>query len=294
MIQKGLVLVSVLAVGGAAFLTHDWPAPERTRLRGDFRRAGRSAAPQAPGPVVAAPAAAPEPVKPTPAKPEPPKPAVRVRTIDDVVLPVAANAQDLTFPKMSEVHVDLEGQITWHGGGTVNAMKTFKMLGDGLRQRSSDPLVLVADAQTPWQTIRFALLTAQDNYVEDVWIGAASSKEPKALRVLPLRQSPRSDDPLPTGDVFTVAVKATAAGAPEVTVQGQKLAAFPADLAAAWAAWKKAHPAAADTSSPAKTRVILEAPRSTPLAAVVAVLDVMRGIGIASERLSGQIPARPK
>jgi biopolymer transport protein ExbD len=289
--HKLLVLAGIAAAAGGAYLAQGWPETERTRVRGTWRK-DRGAAALAPV-AVAAPAPAPEKPKAEPPKPEPPKP-VRVRTIEDVTLPVAAGGRDLTFVKCSEIHVDAEGAMTWHGGGDVRPMKTFKMLGEGLRQRPNDPLVLVADAQTPWQTIRFALLAGQDNYVTDVYLGVASAKERKTLRILPLRQSPRSDDPAPTGDVFTVAVKASASGAAEVSVGGRPLADGTKGLAVAWAEWRKAHPALGDTKDPEKTKVLLDAPRSTPVATVVEVLDAMRAAGIETERYAGAVPARPK
>ena len=51
------------------------------------------------------------------------------------------------------------------------------------------------------------------------------------------------------------------------------------------------HPA---TGDPSKRRVVLEAPRSAPVSAIVTVLDLMRGAGIESERYGGQIPPRPR
>lgn len=295
MMHKGLLFLSVPAALAAAWFSAEWPEAAKSRLRGTWRKdrgaVGATAEPASP--VAAEVPAAPSPAKPEPPKTEVPKP-VRVRTIDDVTLPVAANGRDLTLPKASEIHVDVEGAMSWHGGGDVRAMKTFKMLGEGLRQRSNDPLVLVADAQTPWQTIRYALLCAQDNYVSDAYLGVASAKDPKTLRILPIRQTPRSDDPPPTGDVFAVAVKAAADGVPEVTVDGKALQDPAKELPAAWTAWRKAHPALAETKDPEKTKVVLEAPRSTPVATVVAVLDLMRGAGIETERYAGTLPARPK
>jgi biopolymer transport protein ExbD len=306
MMNRAVVVLGIAAALGAAWLTKDWPNPERTRLRGHLRtpRADVPDAPDAaPVPGTADPAAAAkEPgkaageaaKKPEPAKPEPPKVEVRVRTIEDLALPTSAQGKPLTLPRINEIHVDLEGQITWHAAGEAKAMKTYKMLGDGLRQRTSDPTVFAVDAQTPWQTVRHLLLLGQDNFTTDVHLGVATEKEPKTLRTLAIRQTPRSDDPLPEGDVFTVAVRAEASGAPEVTVQGTKIASFPADLALAWNDWRKAHPDAADTKDPEKTRVVLEAHRAAPLGTVVRVLDVLRGIGVESERLSGQIAPRPK
>lgn len=300
--KPAIVVLGALLAGGAGWAMHtfvysDWTPPTPTRLRAGLR----SGAPAAVVPVEPAAAqpgagtAKPEPAK-TPAKPEPQKPAappVRVRKITDVKLVVARNAKDLTLPRMREVHVDLEGTMSWHGeGDKVVDYNGYSHLGKDLRT-APDAFVIVATPETPWLQVRTMLLEAQNNLAWNAFLGVAKAGEPDILRILPIPQAKRPDEPLPEGKAFRV-VMTSKDGPVELTVNDKKLATFPSDLAAEWNDWKKANPDLADTTNPDTTKVVLEPPKGAPIARVIEVIDVLRGIGIQSERIGGALPTRPR
>jgi hypothetical protein len=311
MINRAIVLFGAVGALAAAWATNEYvddgsrPVPTY-RLRGDFRLGGR-ARPAEPAPVPApeavakgvkpaaqpaAPGTKPEAAKPAAAKPAatPPVPAgpPKPRQIADVKLPVAAHAADLTFARFHEVHVDRENMMSRHAEGAKPApYDDFKQLGADLRKDRDLPYVIVADADVPWRQVRDMLQRGQDNYVPNAYLGVAKAGEPDVLRVLPMPQTERSDAAMPAGDTFHIVLESKEGPAPRVTAGGKLVASFPTDLAEAWNAWRKAHPDLADTSVPEKTRVVLESPRSASVAHVLLVLDVLRGLGIQSERLAG-------
>ena len=316
MINKAVVVLGTLVAVGAGWASSPcrgtrWTPPASGSVRGNFRSGGG-----APATVAdlgsSAPAADGSPPsdagKPAVAKPDPSKPAVKTppveapaapqvapkfRKISDVKLPVVQNSKELVLPKYREIHVDPENTMTWYGDkGQSLALEGFKHLGDDLRKNGGSAFVIVADVDVPWQQIRFMLQTGQNNYAANSFLGVARKEEADILRLLPLRQCERSDELMPEGDLFKILVESKS-GAPVVSVDGKKIAAFPSDLAMAWNDWKAAHKDLADTSVPEKTRVLLEARNGASIGHVAQVIDVLRGIGIQTERLVGTLPSRP-
>jgi biopolymer transport protein ExbD len=313
--NKGTVFLGFVVAAGLGYASAEFldagPPTEQVRIRGGFRRGAESIArlpadapvdpatvnpgtvkPGAPapkpGPDVSKPAPAPEPAK----VPAPPPVAVRTRVVKDVKLAFATNAKDYALKSPREVHVDLENSMTWYGDdGKTMAYKDLKHLGTDLRGKTGPQLVIVAATEVPWQQICLMIEQAQNNYAPAVHLGVARKEEPETLRVLPIPQCERSDEPLPEGKTFRMLLESKS-GEPVISLDGRKLAAFPADLAAAWNEWKKANSDLADTTTPEKTRVILEAPRGASVEHVIRVIDVLRGLGIQSERYVVAAPMR--
>lgn len=309
--NKAIVLLGALGAGGAAwamqtYVYDGWKQPATVRIKTWRQSAGRAPdAPAAAQPAATDPAAKPavdpksgkpaaQPVKPeAPAKPEPKAPPAKVRKVTDVKLVVAKNAQEFALPVFREVHVDFEGTMARHGeDGKVYPYEGYKQLGMDLRNKS-DAFVIVATPETPWLQVRMMLLEGQFNYAWNAFLGVAKAGEPDTLRLLPIQQAERPDDPMPEGKVFKVQMTSKE-GPVALTVNDRKLAEFPADLAAAWNEWAKANPDVADTSAPLKTHVVFEAPKGAPIARVIEVVDVLRGIGIKTERIGGELPTRPR
>ncbi|MCE9635832.1 MAG: hypothetical protein K8T90_09015 [Planctomycetes bacterium] len=310
--HKAIVILGVLGAGGAAwametYVYEGWSPPATVRLK-TFRRS--LAAPPADAPAAVPAAIDPKSGKPTdaaakpgvkpaatpavPAKPEPPKgPPPVVRKVTDVKLVVAKSAQDFTLKMFREVHVDNEGTMARHSeGGKIYPYDGYKQLGLDLREKS-DAFVIVPTPETPWLQIRTMLLEGQFNYAWNAFLGVAKAGEPDVLRLLPVQQAERPDDPMPEGKVFKVQMTSKD-GPVALVVNDKKLTEFPSDLAAAWNEWSKANPDAADTSTPLKTHVVFEAPKGAPIRRVIEVIDVLRGIGITTERIGGEIPTRPR
>lgn len=307
MINRALVVVMTLVAAGAGYASAEYldngPKPEKRRIRGGFRSGVVVAVPlpdPAALPVPDAPAKPGDAVKPAPAKPEPAKPAVpvapaipvRVRVVKDVKLTAVANAKDYVLKAAREVHVDEENTMTWFGDeGKTMQYKDMKHLETDLRGKSNPQLVIVPAPNVSWQHISLMITAAQNNYAPEIYLGVASKDAPETVRILPFTQCQRSDEPLPDGKLFRITLEKKD-GPPQLSIDGKKLEAFPADLAAAWAAWSKANPDAADTSIPEKTRVVLDAPRGAAFSQVVQVIDALRGMGIQTERCSTAAPMR--
>lgn len=308
--NKAIVLLGTLAAVGAGWAAQEHVftevPPPRTRLRGDFRHggggssvapsAGVPGAPAVPAPVAPAAPGAVKPAAPTapvaaPPKVEPPKPPAPIRRVTDPVLAIVANSVEVPAGKVREVHVDIENLMTRPDAKGKTEYKDFKHLGADLRANEGAAFVIVADAQVPWRQVRDMLVAGQNNYATNAFLGVARKDDPTLLRCLPITQTARSDDPLPAGATFQVKIESKE-GAPVVSVDGRKLETFPSDLALAWSDWKKAHPDLADTSDPATTHVVLDVPKSARVGVVVQVFDVLRGIGIRSERLTGDAAFR--
>jgi biopolymer transport protein ExbD len=313
MIPKALVFVGMLAAAGAGWASAEFldagPKSPAVRIRGGFRTGGDlvvrlpADAPVVPatvGPGTVKPGAAPAKPGPEAAKPaaEPPKvpaaPAIPVRTrvVKDIKLPLAANAREYALKSPREVHVDLENTMTWYGDeGRTMVYKDLKHLSTDLRGKNDPQLVIVAAPEVPWQQICLMVEQAQNSSAPSVHLGVAAKDAPETLRVLPILQCARSDEPLPEGKSFRILLESKS-GPPALSIDGRKIDAFPADLAAAWNEWRKANPDLADTSVPEKTRVVLEASRGAAVAHVVEVIDVLRGLGIQTERYVIAAPMR--
>jgi biopolymer transport protein ExbD len=318
MISKGTVILLTLAAAGAGWAGQEyvysgWTPPQTTRIKRAVRMGGPvaltatpapadpstapagkgpGAAPAAKDPKAGKPAVAPTPA-PAPEPPKPEPPAAKVRQVTDVKLCVAAHGQELTLPRFREVHVNEDGEMTWHGeGGKTTTYNGYKHLGEDLR-RVPDAFVIVATPESPWGQIRTMLLEGQYNLAWNAYFGVAKEGEPDVLRLLPIPQTERPDEPLPEGTFFHI-VMTSKDGPVELTVNDKKLEAFPADLAQAWNDWKKEHADLADTSKPEKSKVVFEAPKTATVARIVEVVDVLRGLGIESERLGGPALTRPR
>jgi len=299
--QRTTVVIAFVASLGLAYATADWKTPPQHRVhtRGQRFAVQTPESGTEPGDVEpAAPAAgAVEPSQPTPQPdPEPkrePKPRAKIelKTITDVTLCVAENAQDPTFRRSCEIHLDMEGERTWHAGGKTVELATLKKLKSGLDNKFDiENVVWVPDQFTNWQAIRDVTFAAQKAGRGAFWIGVAKADEPTTLRMLSFRQEATDDLEQPGGDVFTIYVKEVEEKL-HIEVNGKQLEDFPAGLALAWNEWKSAHPDA-DTSAPEKTPVVLDAHRWTPCQMVVNVLDVLRGLGIECQMLAGDLGQR--
>ena len=280
--NRALVLLGVVVAGGLAYATKDFASPELGRVRGAFRSGGR-------GPALEVGAVA-EGVGPAAAKVE--IPSIPLRTVGDVTLPVAAYGHAPNLIRANEIHLDAQEVMTWYGGTKSVPQESYAKLKAGLYQRYSYPVVIVADAAADWQAVRWIAQTAQDSTITDVWLGVAKSDEPDKLRLLSLRQPRAGTDELPEEETFVVAID-DGEGTIVVSANGEPVATLPADLAMSWGNWRKAHKEA-DTSKPETTVVVLEAAGTVPVGKVVEVLDVLRGLGIQSERLTGSMAPRPR
>jgi hypothetical protein len=300
--MKLTVIVAVVAAVGMAWFTKDWERPTPVRIHERGRRFLASGPPNgkpsidnsvAPDPEPVAADRAPDraPVAPPP-RPKP-KP-IELKTVTDISLCEVDKALDPEFRRSCEIHVDMEGALSWHAGGKTVELQSFKSLRSGLDQKSGVPDVIFApDKMTNWQELRFMVLNAQKTGRGQFWLGVAKTGEPTKLRVLSMEMPDSEGTELPAEDAqFKVFVKEGQGGKMYVEVQGKEIADFPVDLALAWADWKKAHPDA-DTFDPSETPVVLEAHRFTPCYMVANVIDVLRGLGIECQHFTGEL-GRPR
>lgn len=315
-IHPAIVVLGTLCAVGAAWLTKDWQEPVGGRLRGDFRSrslrpgaespepAGAPDAAGTPAPAPSGGAPKPDATKPVPAKPDtPPKPKMQILTIEGLALPATAAAQDFDPELFGKGYVDLrvpvnadgDPETIWQGTKPVS-MTTFAELGRQVNAKATQPFVIAADAKAPWHWVRWILETCQENYAQNLFLGAALPAEPKGLRGVSVRMpnAKNAQMPAPTESFLVVLKPGASGGAATVTADGKPVADLAKDVAAAWAAWSAKRKDLSDTSTADKTRAVLECGKGSTLGDVVPVIAAMRAAGIRSERYSGNIPKRPR
>jgi biopolymer transport protein ExbD len=301
--NRAVVVLGALAAAGLGWWTSQWlePQPQSFVRKGWRSRAALPADPVEEPPPSAEPGPTPEPaassppetVTPEPAAvaapvaPAPPVarlPVIELKDVVDVRLPFARTASPPRFVRASQIHVLADESMAWVSAGQSKDQSSFDQIRKGLAARTADPLVVVAHPETSWQQVRGIVEAGQRAGVRKTWIGAALEAEPTKLRVLSFDQPETPDEPLPGGPQFRVSVSDD--DAHPYAVDGEPVTDFPVDLAAAWSAWRREHRDAADTKSPLTTRVVLEIDRSAPWQRVVALVDVLREIGVESERVA--------
>ena len=294
--NRFIVVIAFFAALGAAYATKDWKAPPQHRVKAQGRRFLQNARAPSIGdlPEIAPDLGGADAVKdPTPKiddpAPEPEK--LALREISDVALCLADKAKDPTFKKSCEIHIGIDGELSWHVGDKSRDINSLKDLRQSLGVKAHIPdVVWVPDRDTVWMQVRLATLAAQKSLRGQLWLGCAKTDDPTLLRVLRFHQMEEAKPERPAGPSFIVGVKEVKSKA-QISVNGQVIETFPSDLAIAWNEWKKQNPGA-DTSVPGTTPVVLDAHRFAPCSMVIEVIDVLRGIGIEHEFLEGDLGRR--
>ncbi len=308
--SKLFTIVGTLVSVSAAVLTADWESPEMIRIRQRGRSIGVPAqTPPSDGaadtgdggaatgdPSAKTPDTSGEKTpKPPAKKPDPVDVILESHTVEGIDLCLAENGQKPPSKRMVELQIAIEGEVVWYSKGGSVEVETDDKLGRMLRQRPGRQLVLVPDRETVWLRFRaLADLARQRGFTDKVWIGVATEAEPKKLQYLSFPLDADGEAEIIEGAAdFVITMKEGKGGVAEYTVDGKPVTEFPQDIANAWFDWSKEHPRAAkSTYNPDDSSVLLEVHRFTPMKIVVPVIDVLRALGIAAERLSGEAGTR--